>query len=184
MALSSEARVIKMSEPSPTSSSGALFGWVWLGVAAYAVSVAGFTAYKIRMGSIEEYGPVIHEFDPYFNFRATEVSLNFIKRIFWEGIDVAIHVIIRRGVYYLLCTFFNVVQCLVLHFLLYSHLTPVSLISISINPLIKLSIFTNMATKSSLPGSITCHGIPWADRLALPFILECNLLPSILNATC
>jgi hypothetical protein len=86
MALSSEARVIKMSEPSPISS-GALFGWVWLGVAAYAISVAGYTAYKIRMGSIEEYGPVIHEFDPYFNFRATEVSLNLIKRVFWEDLN-------------------------------------------------------------------------------------------------
>lgn len=29
-------------------------------------------AYKIRMYAIEEYGPVIHEFDPYFNYRATE----------------------------------------------------------------------------------------------------------------
>jgi len=31
-------------------------------------------AYKIRLFAIEEYGPVIHEFDPYFNYRATEVS--------------------------------------------------------------------------------------------------------------
>jgi hypothetical protein len=30
-------------------------------------------AYDIRMLSILEYGPVIHEFDPYFNWRATEV---------------------------------------------------------------------------------------------------------------
>jgi len=29
-------------------------------------------AYKIRLLAIEEYGPIIHEFDPYFNFRATE----------------------------------------------------------------------------------------------------------------
>ena len=32
------------------------------------------TAYVIRLQSIQEYGPVIHEFDPYFNYRATEVS--------------------------------------------------------------------------------------------------------------
>jgi hypothetical protein len=25
------------------------------------------------MSAIDEYGPVIHEFDPYFNYRATEV---------------------------------------------------------------------------------------------------------------
>ena len=31
-------------------------------------------AYKIRLQAIEEYGPVIHEFDPYFNYRATEVG--------------------------------------------------------------------------------------------------------------
>jgi dolichyl-diphosphooligosaccharide--protein glycosyltransferase len=31
-------------------------------------------AYHIRLYAIEEYGRVIHEFDPYFNYRATEVS--------------------------------------------------------------------------------------------------------------
>ena len=30
-------------------------------------------AYTIRLRAISEYGPVIHEFDPYFNYRATEV---------------------------------------------------------------------------------------------------------------
>lgn len=30
-------------------------------------------AYNIRLISIREFGTVIHEFDPYFNFRATEV---------------------------------------------------------------------------------------------------------------
>lgn len=29
-------------------------------------------AYTIRIHAITEYGPIIHEFDPYFNFRATE----------------------------------------------------------------------------------------------------------------
>ena len=31
------------------------------------------SAYRIRVLAIKEYGPVIHEFDPYFNYRATEV---------------------------------------------------------------------------------------------------------------
>lgn len=31
-------------------------------------------AYEIRMYAINEYGRVIHEFDPYFNYRAAEVS--------------------------------------------------------------------------------------------------------------
>ena len=29
-------------------------------------------SYEIRMHAINEYGRVIHEFDPYFNYRATE----------------------------------------------------------------------------------------------------------------
>ena len=33
------------------------------------------TSYNIRLMAIQEFGPVIHEFDPYFNLRATEVSL-------------------------------------------------------------------------------------------------------------
>jgi asparagine N-glycosylation enzyme membrane subunit Stt3 len=33
-------------------------------------------AYRIRLYAIEEYGRVIHEFDPYFNYRAAEVSLS------------------------------------------------------------------------------------------------------------
>jgi hypothetical protein len=33
------------------------------------------SAYRIRMVAIDEFGPVIHEFDPYFNFRATEVRV-------------------------------------------------------------------------------------------------------------
>jgi asparagine N-glycosylation enzyme membrane subunit Stt3 len=33
-------------------------------------------AYRIRLYAIEEYGRVIHEFDPYFNYRAAEVRLS------------------------------------------------------------------------------------------------------------
>ena len=32
----------------------------------------GWTAYDIRLHAIREYGLVIHEFDPWFNYRATE----------------------------------------------------------------------------------------------------------------
>jgi hypothetical protein len=42
-------------------------------------------AYDIRTYAIREFGRIIHEFDPYFNYRATEVScgkrhLNRVKR--------------------------------------------------------------------------------------------------------
>jgi hypothetical protein len=35
-------------------------------------------AYRIRLMAIRDFGLVIHEFDPYFNFRATEVSVPFL----------------------------------------------------------------------------------------------------------
>ena len=36
---------------------------------------ASVEAYNIRLYAIKEYGRVIHEFDPYFNYRAAEVGL-------------------------------------------------------------------------------------------------------------
>jgi dolichyl-diphosphooligosaccharide--protein glycosyltransferase len=36
-------------------------------------------AYEIRMYAIREFGRIIHEFDPYFNYRATEVWLQMIE---------------------------------------------------------------------------------------------------------
>jgi dolichyl-diphosphooligosaccharide--protein glycosyltransferase len=57
-----------------SDSANSLFGWVWLSGAIYVIGFLIYTAYEIRMGAINEFGAVIHEFDPYFNFRATEVS--------------------------------------------------------------------------------------------------------------
>ena len=43
-----------------------------------ALVYAGYLAYDIRLYAIKEFGLVIHEFDPWFNFRATKVqSLHF-----------------------------------------------------------------------------------------------------------
>ena len=69
------------SSASSSSATSALFGWAWFGVAVYVVGFLLFNAYEIRMGAINEFGPVIHEFDPYFNFRATEVR-SHIRVIF------------------------------------------------------------------------------------------------------
>ena len=44
-----------------------------LSVALFCVVSLSYWAYRIRMQAIDEYGRVIHEFDPYFNYRATEV---------------------------------------------------------------------------------------------------------------
>jgi dolichyl-diphosphooligosaccharide--protein glycosyltransferase len=60
-----------------SSAAGVLYGWVWFGVALYAIGYVTYNAYQIRMGAIYEFGPVIHEFDPYFNYRATEVSRRY-----------------------------------------------------------------------------------------------------------
>jgi len=43
-----------------------------LAISSYVLYKIIYWSYKIRMQAIEEYGLVIHEFDPYFNYRATE----------------------------------------------------------------------------------------------------------------
>lgn len=50
-----------------------IYGLAWISVCAYSIYRIIFYSYRIRMSAIDEYGPVIHEFDPYFNYRATEV---------------------------------------------------------------------------------------------------------------
>ena len=39
-----------------------------------------YAAYAIRMYSIEEFGTVIHEFDPWFNYRAAEYMAQHGRR--------------------------------------------------------------------------------------------------------
>lgn len=55
-----------------------LMNYVWVGGIAYILYRILMTAYQIRLGAIDEYGPVIHEFDPYFNYRATEVCSEIV----------------------------------------------------------------------------------------------------------
>ena len=50
-----------------------LYGLAWISVCGCVIVRIIHSAYLIRMAAIDEYGPVIHEFDPYFNYRATEV---------------------------------------------------------------------------------------------------------------
>ena len=44
----------------------------WWAAAAYIIFTASRWAFEFRLHSITNYGSVIHEFDPYFNFRATQ----------------------------------------------------------------------------------------------------------------
>eukprot|EP00536_Pseudo-nitzschia_multiseries_P007650 jgi/Psemu1/240422/estExt_Genewise1.C_1820012 len=46
-----------------------------------------YYSYRIRMSAIDEYGPVIHEFDPYFNFRATEYLYEHGAKKFFQWFD-------------------------------------------------------------------------------------------------
>ena len=52
-----------------------ILGFVWISICSYFIYRIIYYSYLIRMSAIDEYGPVIHEFDPYFNFRATEVRI-------------------------------------------------------------------------------------------------------------
>jgi hypothetical protein len=64
--------------PNNSSSSTAWYYHViWNTILVYMIYVALRQAYTIRLRAISEYGPVIHEFDPYFNYRATEVRIDF-----------------------------------------------------------------------------------------------------------
>ena len=42
------------------------------GLRVAALAIACYLAYDIRLYAIREYGRIIHEFDPWFNFRATQ----------------------------------------------------------------------------------------------------------------
>lgn len=60
---------------------------IWLAVAAYITYHLMWWAYKIRMQAIEDYGPVIHEFDPYFNYRAAEYLYEHGYKKFFTWFD-------------------------------------------------------------------------------------------------
>ena len=41
-------------------------------IRAILIGYAAYSAYAIRLMAVHEYGRIIHEFDPWFNFRATQ----------------------------------------------------------------------------------------------------------------
>mmetsp|Transcript_82739 Transcript_82739/g.145922 ORF Transcript_82739/g.145922 Transcript_82739/m.145922 type:complete len:878 (-) Transcript_82739:914-3547(-) len=59
-------------KPEPESWAAGAFHWVCVLLQQTALYFACKEAYKIRLHAVRIYGPVIHEFDPWFNFRATE----------------------------------------------------------------------------------------------------------------
>jgi len=71
--VSPQSEPIKKVKATPSNDPSNLLGnLVYCSIIGAAVYYICTCAYKIRLHAIEEYGPVIHEFDPYFNWRATE----------------------------------------------------------------------------------------------------------------
>ena len=68
-----------LSSTSTSSSSDYLINLVWFGAVVYGIGYFLYYAYQIRLQAIKEYGPVIHEFDPYFNWRATQVRRELLS---------------------------------------------------------------------------------------------------------
>ena len=68
--LKSSPKIVK--EPLHVSTERFLFKAFEVAVLSAIFALAAWTAYKIRLYAIETYGRVIHEFDPWFNMRATQ----------------------------------------------------------------------------------------------------------------
>lgn len=71
-AASSTAAAASSSSTKATKLVGNHDNMLWWGVRLACVAAAVQVAYTIRLYAINEYGLVIHEFDPWFNYRATE----------------------------------------------------------------------------------------------------------------
>ena len=134
-------------------STNALFGWVWAGAAVYCIAMLTRIAYRIRMGAIDEFGAVIHEFDPYFNYRATEVCQ--------VGPSVPTG---RCGDMCGACLHISWSIAKILH-----RFSQTCFFVVAFQ-----SICMSMERRSSSSGSITWCGIPWDDQWAQRFIQECS----------
>ena len=72
-----------------STSSDHLINLAWVGAILYGIGFFLFYAYQIRLQAINEYGPVIHEFDPYFNWRATQVSAHMSASPSFAHLDLS-----------------------------------------------------------------------------------------------
>lgn len=70
-----------------STSSDHLINLAWVGAILYGIGFFLFYAYQIRLQAINEYGPVIHEFDPYFNWRATQYLYENGAKKFFKWFD-------------------------------------------------------------------------------------------------
>ena len=77
----------KHAQASAEAASSTLDPVVGLGKFAILLSVL-WTAYTIRLHAVNVYGRVIHEFDPWFNFRATQYLVDNGAHAFWNWYDL------------------------------------------------------------------------------------------------
>jgi dolichyl-diphosphooligosaccharide--protein glycosyltransferase len=96
-----------MAAKSKSSPSDYLFSLVWIGAILYGVAFFLQNSYNIRLQAINEYGPVIHEFDPYFNWRATQYLYENGAAKFFKWFDHMVWYplvsLFERGTYLLCC---------------------------------------------------------------------------------
>jgi len=76
-----------MSSKATSTNSPSWFGPLVLGLGLLVMTRIIYWSYRIRMQAIDEYGLVIHEFDPYFNYRATEYLYEHGWRKFFSWFD-------------------------------------------------------------------------------------------------
>ncbi|KAL3780944.1 hypothetical protein ACHAWO_003984 [Cyclotella atomus] len=69
------------------SSSDYLLPLVWIGAVLCSVAFSLRSAFKIRIQSIEEFGMIIHDLDPYFNWRATQYLYDNGSAKFFKWFD-------------------------------------------------------------------------------------------------
>jgi dolichyl-diphosphooligosaccharide--protein glycosyltransferase len=69
------------------SSSDYLLPLVWIGAILCSVAFSLRSAFKIRIQSIEEFGMIIHDLDPYFNLRATQYLYDNGSAKFFKWFD-------------------------------------------------------------------------------------------------
>ena len=148
------------------SSNDSLFGFLYFGIGVYLIYSLSYWAYRIRLHAIEEYGAVIHEFDPYFNYRATEVrtKINIVQHT---------ECLLDR------CDAFVALSLSLNYFFNFGRVQLYSPSALSLSSSLSISTSTNMVGKSSLRGLITWCGIRWDVRSVRRFIPECNSRPSL-----
>ena len=95
MAKSASSSSASSAAASSPPASDHLVNLVWVGAVLYGIGVFLSNAYKIRLQAIEEFGPVIHEFDPYFNWRATQVRYVFVDGVCFVFMERLYHVCSR-----------------------------------------------------------------------------------------